>query len=93
MKKYVVFKAEEWDGLNMGQITALPLPEEVPDAIVLRKQDVFAYQALMGYAGAVQTAIEVGVFDHDTINQLGEVRDYFADEAQSALVSSHKLPD
>lgn len=70
-RKYVVFKAEDYDGylaaLNTGvngatieSFTKHYLTDlEVKDAVVLRKQDVFTSSALYEYAGQIRTSIEI----------------------------------
>lgn len=83
--KYMVYKN------NNGMIGEL-----VEDAVVIRRQDVFAPPALDAYANAMQTAIEVltngGAPSGRTLALQG-IADYFADQAAKSWTEQRKLPD
>lgn len=108
-RKYVVFKAEDWDRwvTALGEVPELHTyfreygPNELDDAVVLRKQDVFTSSALYEYAGQIRTTVEIiekllarqespEVFLHG----LRELANSFTEEAEDAEVGGErKLPD
>jgi hypothetical protein len=68
----------------------------VPDAVVIRRQDVFAPPALDAYANAIATAVEVmkvSMGFEDQAALLMGVADYFSDQAAKAWQERRKLPD
>lgn len=86
--KYIVFKRDEF----MAQGTAA----EIEDAVVIRRQDMFAPPALDCYANAIQTCIEVltnGSAPTGRTLQLQGIADYFHDQAAKAWTEQRKLPD
>lgn len=93
MEKYVVFKKEEYENRLD--------PQPLDDAVVIRRQDIFAPPALDAYANAIQTAIEVmssGTQNYATIQLsaiegLRGIADYFSDQAAKAWAEQRKLPD
>jgi len=111
--KYVVMKAEEFEQWQTksnfwwGHVTRprLPgdvdeppgLPEVLDDAIVIRKQDVFASSALFAYAHNIQTALEIlegGSIGKDSMDHLEELRDFFFEQATEAQeLKGVKVPD
>lgn len=116
-EKYIVFKRKDFDQLREKLISVelptivdrvLDLPP-VEDAVVIRKQDVFAGPALHAYASSIQTVIEllrslstdpVNV-DHgvpgltvEQMSRLYPIRDYFFQQAFEADdVRTKKVPD
>lgn len=73
---------------------------EVPDATVIRGQDLFSGPVLHQYAGEISTSLEilellgVGELTHPAIKYLKEVREYFANRAADADGASFKkIPD
>lgn len=98
MDKYIVFKKAEWDD-KVGWSPMFDIPEPVEDAVVIRRQDVFAPPALDAYANAIQTAVEVmsgfGITPGGSspIDQLRDIADYFHDQAAKAWAEQRKLPD
>lgn len=103
--KYIVFKREEWEAFwgedFVGVESAEPLQltlegHHLDDAVVIRKQDIFAGPALHAYASSISTVIEVlelmGVAG--ALDDLEEVRDYFFEAALEADdVRTKKVPD
>jgi hypothetical protein len=84
------------------------LDKELPDAVVIRLQDIFADTALYNYANAIQTQIEMlramrvehlmeddMVGDYDSMmKRLEDIRDYFFGKAnQSRNLDYRKIPD
>lgn len=107
--KYVVFKREDWQAIKasldrsvgggpyeQGQIAPLD------DAVVIRRQDIFAGPGLFAYANAIQTAIDLlkteqndaTWFHPSDERRLEELRDFFWEQA---MMASHeevkKIPD
>lgn len=99
--KYVVFKAKEFDDWLASDMKA-PIPVALHDAIVIRRQDIFAGPGLFAYANAIQTAIDLMGQDMSALagwelNQMArleELRDFFWEQA---MMASHeerkKVPD
>jgi hypothetical protein len=68
----------------------------VADAVVIRRQDVFAPPALDAYANAIQTAIAVlcnGEEPTGRTADLREIADYFHEQAVKAWEDKRKMPD
>jgi hypothetical protein len=109
--KYIVFKSEEWiEWLMSPKQRLLPgdkLPEMLPDAVVIRRQDIFAGPGLSAYASAIQTYIEAfrqiievedgRLFVEENVPILGSLialRDFFHEQAQIAFDHPNKkVPD
>lgn len=97
-EKYAVIKVEDFDRI-LRQFAAgkgeLALLGEVlvRDAVVIRRQDVFAAPALHAYASAMAVAITLMPEGPDR-RRLIEVADYFHHEATLAEQADfRKLPD
>jgi len=97
--KYIVFRAVD---VSMPQI---PADKIVQDAVVIRKQDIFAGPGLHAYAAAIQTGLEL-LFrqlppEHEMtleaaheIEYLTRLRDFFFEQAVEAEhAEGKKLPD
>lgn len=100
--KYIVFKRDEYARwFHVVQKAAanydVDLPRYLPDAVVIRTQDVFAGPALHGYAAALSIAIHVlkniPVHDPDQVQDLQDIADYFHLRAVEADDGPRKLPD
>lgn len=69
------------------------------DAVVIRRQDVFAAPALEAYANAIQClieAIDLVPYDADldkSKQSLRDIADYFHDQADRSYMIQRKLPD
>lgn len=91
--KYIVFRRADLP------VDALLSLDPVEDAVVIRRQDVFAPPALDAYANAIQTVIEVLSAapgfekDDETIARLRSVADYFHENAVESWSTKRKLPD
>lgn len=104
-RKYVVFKAEDWDDMagkdEGGFFTSLESTNAVKDAVVLRKQDVFTSSALYEYAGQIRTSIEIirqmwGTYgsQESFIAAMEELAASFTEEAEDAETRyQRKVPD
>jgi hypothetical protein len=67
------------------------------DAVVIRRQDVFAPPALDAYSNAIMTTVEglkaFGFVGSDTVKRLRMTADYFHQEATASWDTDRKLPD
>ncbi len=89
--KYVVFKKEDWDTAYVaGDMRPLD------DAVVIRRQDIFAAPAFFEYAGQIRTTIEIMKQEGCWFEQnhhLEDIADYFMQQGEEAMRSERKLPD
>lgn len=100
--KYIVWKLEEMQKF-LSTVNSAGLPMPVLDAVVIRRQDVFAPPALDAYSNAIQCVIEAlgQVGQHPDLqeevwglmNRLQGIADYFHAQATLAYESDRKLPD
>lgn len=107
--KYVVFKRNELFEM-LGQFlpehgdcapVAQRMTEAVDealldDAVVIRRQDVFAPPALDAYANAIMCAVEIFKADGGPIgraDQLEKIAQYFHEQATMSWDTNRKLPD
>lgn len=97
-KKYVVFKRldfEEW----YAELPEADYPPFIEDAVVIRRQDVFAPPALDAYGNAILCVVEAMKTDErpeivDTVDRLQGIADYFHSQANLAWqIRDRKLPD
>lgn len=96
--KYIVFKQDEFDrwANSLGENDMERMPLGLQDAVVIRRQDVFAPPALDAYANAMQTCVEVlcnGSKPTGTAERLQDIADYFHDQAAKSWTEQRKLPD
>ena len=101
--KYVVFKADDWGILC--KMMKEHFPEEdfdnastyigtVHDAVVIRRQDMFAPAALHVYASSISMAAQLLISsDADKAQSLQRIADYFHEQATEAEAEAWKLPD
>jgi hypothetical protein len=90
--KYLVFNREEFERW-IYKINVLPedgskVPEPIKDAVVIRRQDLFAGPALHTYAASINIAARVG-----NLPQLSPIADYFHEQAIAADEEGWKVPD
>lgn len=101
--KYIVFKRSDWDDwrerVGTDSAAAFRTPPSLDDAVVIRKQDIFAGSALHAYASSITTALEI-IDYHNVVlggrhrQRLDEIRDYFFEQALEADdVRTKKVPD
>lgn len=96
-KKYVVFKQSDWDEFTDWLADALrgescPLPFELGDAEVIRKQDITAAPIFHHYASQLLTMAEMAASTFDvagpeaqaTLRRLREIADHFHEAAVDA---------
>lgn len=99
--KYVVFKAENWDDFKEGILSEKQVEYMetalVKDAVVIRRQDIFASSGFYAYAQAIHTAIEMveqlGFPSITKLRELREIAEYFMNQGDAAKLAQHKLPD
>lgn len=95
--KYVVFKREDFERLmdeDRPHMYAAAL--EVEDAVVIRRQDLFAGPALHSYAHSIALAariVQTGNASRDEEKRLQQIADYFHEQALLADAEGYKLPD
>lgn len=105
MKKYVVFKKTEWDESMSSYLSQqkargypVPLPDEVEDAVVMRRQDVFAAPAFRVYANSMAASMVVAAklvapglhLESETISKIAR---YFEEQAELSEAEDRKVPD
>ena len=106
--KYFVFKRSEFfemmgGFLPKGDVDCAPIAQDmvsaaelyrIDDAVVIRRQDIFAPPALDAYANSMRIVLE-GMDPGDMRrSNLQKVADYFAGEAAEAWLNhDRKLPD
>jgi len=99
--KYVVFKRDDYvNWFNSFPERAMPNgpgPYALEDAVVIRRQDVFAPPALDAYANSIRVALSMAMpSDEAGINiaaRLAEIADYFHEQATLSWDTERKLPD
>lgn len=111
-EKYIVIKRSDWDNIlireanpsldgNVGRILNDVASAQVPDAVVIRRQDIFAPPALDSYANGITLALEVlseadggaDIYDAEIPKRLREIADYFHEQAQASWNTVRKVPD
>lgn len=97
--KYVVFKRDDFERLITSGASPLSYQlAELPDAVIIRQQDIFAASAFYAYAnhlrGVVEVMKEVGFEDYQWEEHLHELADYFMNMGDKASsMESRKVPD
>lgn len=109
--KYITFKRADYDAVMIRNANNMPvelkhvlLQSEVKDAVVIRRQDMFAGPALHAYAASIDVAVRIAMdmaravprLDEDTNRKIGDLRriaDYFHEQATICDDTNGKLPD
>lgn len=95
--KYIVFKRDEWNKFEDGGLAReLMRTRALDDAVVIRRQDVFAGPALSSYAHSIGVAarlLRVRAGNTVEAKQLQDIADYFSEEAELAFEEGYKTPD
>jgi hypothetical protein len=89
--KYVTFKRKDLISVTDGYVT-FPTDAELPDAVVIRRQDLFASPCLATYASMI-SMVAKSHGDPEVAKELMAIADYFEEEAQLAAEEGWKLPD
>lgn len=92
--KYIVFKRDSLTAVNLAVIERYALD----DAVVIRKQDVFAEAGLRAYASSILTCVEIiqqlpADGTEQALQDLMELADFIHGEADDAHRRAHHLPD
>lgn len=95
--KYITFKRDEFFQLlgELGaevDISSSFTELEVKDAVVIRRQDVFAPIPLESYANSVRLAISLAE-KGPVSDRLQGMADYFYEQATLSWTMNRKLPD
>jgi len=110
--KYIVLKRKHFEGLmedSRSLVAEYPVVSrilerleelELPDAEVIRHQDLFAAPGLFAYANVIQTGLDLMFPDgpveatREVRSHLADIRDYFWQAAQESNDHPHKkIPD
>ncbi len=111
-EKYAVFKREDvqeafkaelgkpLEQTTVSTIYAKLTGAELEDAVVIRRQDIFAPPALEMYSSSILTAIQLAKADLQEgdelpiqIKKLEEIAGYFQEQAELAYTTDRKIPD
>lgn len=105
-EKYVVFDRELFAVWLADAGSGIDLTDlrEIPDAVVIRRQDVFAASTLFAYANSIRTATEIMEMCRAEVgapraqldevsDRLNGIADYFVTQAERATKSASKVPD
>ena len=99
--KYVVIKRDDIPSALYERMKEYP-DMEIEDAVVIRKQDVFAEAGLRAYASGILTTVEIVqnlpsssvIIDlNGSIEHMIELADFFNGEADDSRGYIHKIPD
>lgn len=83
----------DWDCAPIAQhIEARAAAVEIQDAVVIRRQDVFAPVPLESYACAVKLALSLAEKSPVTEN-LSKISNYFYEQAGLSWATNRKIPD
>jgi hypothetical protein len=88
--KYVTFKRSDLILVTDGYVT-FKTGDELPDAVVIRRQDLIACPALNAYASLIAVAAAV-MPDNKQKYELLDIADYFHRQAELAGEEGYRLP-
>lgn len=89
--KYITFRRGRALKVSDGYVT-FHEDDELPDAVVIRRQDFFASPALATYAAMIACAVKLTT-DPEVSAQLQQVADYFQRQSEIAADEGFKFPD
>lgn len=89
--KYATFKRENALMVTDGYIT-FKEGDEIPDAVVIRRQDYFASPALSAYADMIAIAIKLLDEDNGRRAELLAIADYFRRQSELAADEGWRTP-
>ena len=95
-QKYVTFKGDEYRKFLdcCPDYVMSQTPIQIPDAVVIRRQDVFSPPALDAYANSILVALSlVGDTSDPRLVGLKEIADYFHEQAEMAWHTDRRIPD
>jgi len=90
-EKYYVFPRSAEISVTDGYVT-FATDAELPDGVVIRRQDLFASPCLATYASMI-AMVAKSHGDPEVGKELQAIADYFEDQAQLAAAEGWKLPD
>ena len=89
--KYATFKREDLISVTDGYVT-FKTSDELPDAVVIRRQDFFASPALATYASMIAMATKLANYNDAIAQDLLRIADYFERQAQLAADEGPQVP-
>lgn len=92
--KYVVFKKKDYDDWFKSYLNN-NIPgklQPIDDAVVIRRQDIFAPPALDTYANSIRVALSISPPGKINTN-LADTADYFHQQAVLSWNINRKIPD
>jgi hypothetical protein len=104
-EKYIVFKRDEFNKCMMALLLEVDTSivndinsRQVSDAVVIRRQDVFAPPALDAYANSIAVAVKLarefgGGHNSLMLDDLEAAADYFHEQAVASWETDRKVPD
>lgn len=90
--KYVTFKMGDWEHFLRTHVIQDLEEKIIEDAVVIRRQDVFASPALDVYAGCITVAVKM-MAPGPKRDNLVWIADYFHEQAVLASQVHSKVPD
>lgn len=102
--KYITFRREpflemigHWTTQDMSRrqvpsVLAEIEMQAINDAVVIRRQDLFASPCLATYASMI-SLVASNISDKAQAKELQRIADYFEDQANLAAAEGYKLPD
>jgi hypothetical protein len=89
--KYATYKWANAISVTDGYVT-FKETDELDDAVVIRRQDLFASPCLATYASMI-AMVANNITDEEQAKELMAIADYFEDQAKLAAEEGYKLPD
>jgi hypothetical protein len=99
--KYVVFKTEDWNTIFNCLEEVFELKKEsgvlirgkiLDDAVVIRRQDIFAPPALDAYSNSILVSLAM-MGPGETKERLKDIASYFHEQAVLSWDTDRKVPD
>ncbi|HEY7418504.1 MAG TPA: hypothetical protein VH593_25210 [Ktedonobacteraceae bacterium] len=92
--KYIVFKRGDAISVTDGY-TTFKSNSVIDDAVVIRRQDIFAPPAFDAYANSILVALSLDpeAIHSDYGQRMQEIADYFHEQAVLAWDTNRKIPD
>lgn len=96
--KYVVFKVEDFEAIAADKGTATRnefMRKAIPDAVVLRRQDLTVPQTLYAYSSSLALVAKALAMDgnRSVAERYQRTADWFHEQAELASEEAYKLPD
>ena len=91
-QKYLVFRRIDFENKYGRHSAHLARDIEVADAVVIRRQDMFASPCLLTYATMISMVAQ-NTQTKELREELMKIADYFHEQGVLAGEEGHKLPD